>query len=92
MEYTIVLVCQETTNKINKFVKKTQNIINNRFQLSLRSFNNNYGLQLQGFLSDSVTTRPPALVTRPPALVKLHVKSEVRNKKTSEGLQRCLYP
>ena len=55
MEYKIILVCPETVNKINKFVKKTQNIINKRFQISLRSINNNYGIQLQEFLGDIVT-------------------------------------
>ena len=75
MEFSVLLNCSTTVDKLNKLIYKTQSVVNLKYKLSLRSLNENYCLQVNKFVNTYQFKYN--LLHNPPEILKLYVKTEI---------------
>ena len=69
MEFNVLLHCQKTMEKINKFISKTESIVNIKYKLSLRSINEHLCLKVNKFIN--TYQYKYNLLHNPPEILKL---------------------
>ena len=75
MEFNVLLHCRKTMEKINKFISKTESIVNIKYNLSLRSLNEDLCLKVNNFINNY--QHKYNLLHNPPEILKLYIKAEI---------------
>ena len=70
---TVILKSEIQSAKINSFIVKSENILNNQFKIFLRCLDIQKAIVMNTFLTN--TTSHFVLKSRPPNLVKVFLKS-----------------